>query len=189
MPLGPRASQMLTVPSQPLAAGRLPCRGGGATPRRETNGQPRWAIHAQRLARLPRLVAGKLKIFDPLQEIGKRDPGFQSCQRRTKAGMDAVAERQVRVGIAGDVKAVRIVELPGITVGGAHHRKNKLSSWDHLAMHLDVSRCRARHPLQRRPVAQGLLDRRGEELRRRPQPGKLLRVIEEAQDQVVDISR
>jgi hypothetical protein len=42
-------------------------------------------MHLNRLARLPRLVADKLKPLNPLQEIGENDPRFQTCERRARS--------------------------------------------------------------------------------------------------------
>jgi hypothetical protein len=49
-------------------------------------------MHVKRLSRFPRRLTRKLKISHPLQEIGKRNPGFQTCQRRAQTGVDAVPE-------------------------------------------------------------------------------------------------
>ncbi len=64
--------------------------------------------------------------------------------------------------------------------------RTSLPGRDHLPVHLDVAPRRAGHPLERRAVAQDLLDRRGQEVGRCPEPGELVRVLEEAQDGVVD---
>jgi hypothetical protein len=50
----------------------------------------------QCFARFPWFLGDSLKIFDPCQKISQGDPGFHARQCRAKAGMDAVAEGNVR---------------------------------------------------------------------------------------------
>ncbi len=78
----------------------------------------------KRLARLPRLIASKLKPSHSLQKIGECNPGFQSREWRAQAGVDTVTKRQVRVGYPSHVKAIRVAEMLGITVRRANYRQD-----------------------------------------------------------------
>ena len=62
------------------------------------------------------------------------DPG----QRGPKTMMHALAERYMRVRIAGDVEPVRIGEHLGIAVGGGDRPTDPVLLPDQLASHLNV---------------------------------------------------
>ena len=86
-------------------------------------------------------------------KVRQRDPGLQPGQRSTQAGMNAVAEGDVRVGVTRDVEVVRVAKLLGVAVGGADHGQHQLAGRDYLAVQLDVTARRPHDPLQRRAVA------------------------------------
>jgi len=81
------------------AAARAPGSNGSVTRRPED---------VQRLARLPGLLAREIQFLGPLQQGRKRDPRLQARQRCADAGVDAMPERNMRIGIAHDVEAVGI---------------------------------------------------------------------------------
>src|SRR6185369_14611851 len=100
----------------------------------------------ERVARLPRLIARKLELMNTFQEIGQGYAGFQACERRTQAEVNAVPERQVRIRIARDVKSPGVAELRRITVRRTDHCEDQLARWDHLSVYLNLVPRRARHP-------------------------------------------
>ena len=136
-------------------------------------------MDVQGLARFPRFVAGKLQKAVAEQKVGQRNARLKPRQRRAQAEVAAVAECEMRIGIARDVEPLGSVELPGIAIRRADHRQHQLARRDQLAMHLDVALRRPHHPLQRRAVAQHLFDRRGEQfgaaLKRANSPGCSIR--------------
>src|SRR5205085_3855914 len=75
-----------------------------ASPRLEPDRQPRRAQDVQGLARLPRLVARQANVVQPLEQVGQGDPRFEPRQGGAEAEVDAVAEGQVRIGLAVDVE-------------------------------------------------------------------------------------
>src|SRR6266478_1984135 len=85
-------------------------RHGSALIRFEANGQARRAVHVQSLARLPWLIGGQFEILEPLQQIRERDSGFHARERCPQTKVNAVAEGNVRIGIASDIEAARLGE-------------------------------------------------------------------------------
>ena len=53
--------------------------------------------------------------------------------------MNAKPEREVAIGLAIDVEAVRRFELPFISVGRTIHQQNRAALRNDLAVNLDVS--------------------------------------------------
>jgi len=104
-------------------------------------------VDVQRPTRLPRRVAGQLEVFHALQKIRQRDASFQTRQRRTQAGVDAVPEGQVGVQLPADVEAVGVRKLLGVAVGRADHRQHEHAGRDRLAVQHDRSPRRPHHPL------------------------------------------
>src|SRR6266513_1197960 len=84
--------------------------------RLEANRQARGSMHVQGLARFPRLGAGQLQSLQPSEQIAKTDPRLEPRQCGPKAGMDAVSERDMRIGIAPDIELAGIRKLPGIAI-------------------------------------------------------------------------
>ena len=72
--------------------------------------------------------------------------------------MDAVAEREVRVGIAPDVEGLRVGELRRVAVGRAHQQQDPVAGLDRLIGNRHVLARDSHRPLQRAVVAQALLD-------------------------------
>jgi hypothetical protein len=93
---------------------------------------------------------------------------------------------EVRVGIAADVEAVGVAELFGVAVGRADDGEHHPSFGDDLTGELDVAAGGADRHLDRRAVAQHLLDGRGDEVGGRQEAGQLARVLDQAEDCVVD---
>src|SRR5207248_10828264 len=82
----------------------------------EADREAGWAMHVQGLARLPGFLARSLEALQTLQQIRERDPRLHSGEGRAQTGMDAVAKRQVRVGVARDVETISTGKLLRITV-------------------------------------------------------------------------
>ena len=74
------------------------------------------SVHGMAWNELKRDIADDLNIFEALNELLQRDPGFQTGQRSPKAKMDAVTQSQVRVRRASDIKNVRIFPLLFVTI-------------------------------------------------------------------------
>ena len=130
----------------------------------EMNRQARGPVYVQGLARLPGLITGQPKFSEPAKQVRQRDARFHARQGGAKAEMDAVSECQMEVGVAGDVKMLRVGEDLRIVVGGADHQQNELSRGDHLPVQLDIARRRAHEPLKRRAESQNFLDGRRKQL-------------------------
>src|SRR5882757_3392163 len=73
-------------------------------------------------ARIPFDFAHQVHFWKPLQHLVEGDLHFHPRQRRTEAEMDAVAEGKMRIGAAGDVEGLGIVELGGIAVRRPHQQ-------------------------------------------------------------------
>jgi hypothetical protein len=80
----------------------------------------------------------------------------------------------------------RLRKLGRIVVGRAEHLHHVVAAPQHLAVELDVDRDPARVALERRLVAQHLLDRRFHQLRPLPHQLKLLRVAQQQIEPVAD---
>ena len=76
-----------------------------------------------RLLRRPLRRTGQLERRHSAEHLFERDPDLQAGQVGAQAEVDAVPERQVRVGIAAEGEAVRVGEAPLVAVGRAlpHH--------------------------------------------------------------------
>src|SRR5437762_2618964 len=111
-------------------------RRGGPPARLEADRQPGRAEHVHALARLPRIGAGQPKALQAHEEIREGDPALQAGERRAQAEVEAVPERDMRVGLAGDVEAVSVAELLRVAVRGAEHRQYELPGRNQLAVHL-----------------------------------------------------
>src|SRR5688572_14942991 len=109
-----------------------------------------------------------------MEDIAKSDPGFHSREGCPEARMDAVAESDVRIGRASDVKFVRLGELSRVTVGGADHGEDQFPRWNFLAMHLGFPERSAHEPLERGTISQDLFDGAGKQFGRCPQSGVAL---------------
>ena len=64
---------------------------------------------------------GVLEGFEASEEVGEGDAGFHACKGGAYAGVDAVAEGDVGIGLAGDVEAVGVWEYFFVAIGGADH--------------------------------------------------------------------
>jgi len=61
------------------------------------------------------------EVREALQEERKGNFSFEPGEWGTEAEVRAESEREVSIGLASDVEAVGLVELFGVTVGGAEH--------------------------------------------------------------------
>ena len=104
-------------------------------------------MYVQSLARLPGLIGGEFKMLETAQYVGKGNPGFQPRQRRSKAKVDAMAEGDVRIGIARDIEPGRFAELARISVCRAQHWKYQRARRYYLPVQFDVTARGAHHPL------------------------------------------
>src|SRR5688572_91953 len=99
------------------------------------------------LPRLPRFVAGAFEIREAFENIPKRDFRLHARECRAEAGVNSVAERNVRIGIARDVEAVPVRKLLWIAVGRSHHGEDQLAWFHRLATEVDRFLRRAHEPL------------------------------------------
>src|SRR5690242_10775589 len=76
--------------------------------------------------------AYELHLGEALEHGREGDPGFQTCQLRTQAEVDAYPEADVAVGIAPNVEALGVDELFWIAVGRADPRRYPLARFDGL---------------------------------------------------------
>src|SRR6185437_14566402 len=98
----------------------------------EANSKSRRAVDVKSISRLPRLAASRFESLHAFQKISESNLRFEACERRAEAGMDAVAERQVRVGVARHVEAAGVAELAGVAVRGADDREYEFPGRDSL---------------------------------------------------------
>jgi hypothetical protein len=64
-------------------------------------------------------VGGKIDIREAVQESPDGDLPFHPCQRRAYAVVDAVPERDVAGGLAGDIQPVRVSEAVAVAVAAS----------------------------------------------------------------------
>src|SRR4051794_41031417 len=129
------------------------------------------------LARLPGLIAGELERLYPVQEIGQGDPGFQAGERGAEAEVDTVAEGDVRIRSPRNIEAAGVGELTRVAISGADDGKHERARRNRASMHLHFTGCGAKNPLDRRAVAEDLLDGRREQVGLRAKADKLVRVL------------
>ena len=100
--------------------------------------------------------------------------------------MDTTAKRHMGVGVTGDIKGVRVGELPGVPIRRREDQQGPLPLADGLPVELYLRRRDAWRALDRGIVAQDLLcrsrDERGVPLELSP----VVRVAYEGQDAVPD---
>src|SRR5437868_32700 len=95
-------------------------------------------------------------------------------------------EANVRIWLARNIEAAGVMELTRIAIRRAYHRQHEFPLRDHLTMHFDVAPRLAEYCLERRAVAEDLLDRGRQKLPGRAQAGVLVRVLDQAQNRVVN---
>ncbi len=99
--------------------------------------------------------------------------------------MDAMSKSNMRVRLAGHVESVWIAKMPGSRIRGADHRQYHFACWNCPAVQFDVTFRQPVHPLQWRPIAQNLLDRRRKQWGGLAELRILVRVLDETQDRIV----
>src|SRR5262249_28180196 len=100
--------------------------------------------------------------------------------------MDTTAKRHMGVGVTGDIKGVRVGELPGVPIRRREDQQDPLPLADDLPMELDLRRRDAWRALDRGIVTQNLL-RGARDAGCIPlELGPVIRVAEEGQDTVPD---
>src|SRR5207249_1497813 len=139
----------------------------------ESNWQVSGAVNVQSSSRLPGFIAGQLDVVKPLEEIVKGDFRFHPGQRRAQAEVDSVAESDVRIRVASNVKFFAALELIFISIGRSDHRQHQVPGQERLAVDLDRARRGAHHPLNGRAIAECFLDGRGNEIHVYSQQRKL----------------
>src|SRR5690606_6381299 len=102
---------------------------------------------------------GEPQAGPALRQLAEDDLPLQARERVAEAEVGAEAEREVAVRLARDVEAVRVGELLGIAVGGAEREDHRLALPHLLAAELDVRLGELEQELDRRVVAEQLLDR------------------------------
>ena len=100
------------------------------------------------------------EIAETAQQRVEGDLPLHPGERRADAEVSAVAEAEVRVGMAPDVEALRIGELRRITIGRGEHAHDLLARLDGLAAEVEIGGRGPHHELERRLVAERLLDGR-----------------------------
>src|SRR5271165_2661014 len=77
-------------------------------------------------------------IGKPPQKARDRNAQLEPRQRGAQAVVNAVTERYVPIGIAGNVEPIGIVELSRIAVGGADHDVENLAFADPAPLDLEI---------------------------------------------------
>src|SRR6187455_3344856 len=93
----------------------------------KAQGQVGGAVDVEGFAGRPGVVGSGFEMFEAGENIGEGDSGFHAGEGCAEAGVDAVAEGDVRVWVAGDVEAGGITELFWIAVGGADHGEDEVT--------------------------------------------------------------
>src|SRR5688500_14960905 len=94
------------------------------------------------------------------QERVESDLAFHPGERRSDAEMRAVPKSEVWVGMALNVKPIRLDKLRRVAIGRAEHAHDLLAGLDRLATDVEIEHRDAYHELKGRLVAQRLLDGR-----------------------------
>ena len=102
---------------------------------------------------------GQLQPGHPPRQGRQQHLALQPGQRRADAGVDAEAERDVAVGAAAQVEAVRIIPAARVTVRGREEQQHHLARADTHPPHRDLAGGGAEERLHRRRVPQRLLER------------------------------
>lgn len=102
------------------------------------------------------------------QQCLQRNPGLQPGKGRAEAKVDAVAERQMTVGVAVNVEPGRPLELLPVAVGGPDPGNNRCPGRDSLIAQNRLCHRHSVHGLNRRPEPQYLFEGLGKQ-------GRLLR--------------
>jgi 4-carboxymuconolactone decarboxylase len=120
-----------------------------------------------------------LQTAEAAQQPGKRNSRLHARHVHAGAGVVAVAEGDMAVGLAPDVEALGLRELPGIPVRRPDTERDERAGRQRASAQLDRGDEPAVIQLDRTLVAQHLFDRRRKELRRRAQATHLFRMGEE----------
>ena len=103
---------------------------------------------------------GAASVNDPNEDerLLERDADFEAGQVGTEAEVDAMTEREVRVGITAQLERVRVRETAGVPVGGSLPDHDLLARPDHVTT--ELARGGRRPPFGRRRCrpAEDLLD-------------------------------
>src|SRR5262249_12522294 len=114
-------------------------------------------------AHAPRLV--DLDAREASRELLQRDAALEASERRAQAEVDAVPEREMRLGAAQHVEPLRVRELALVTVGGAGEEQDARALRHRAAIPRHVAGADASLVLRRRRVPQRFLDGVGDERR------------------------
>jgi hypothetical protein len=140
-----------------------------------------------------RLFAQRSKLLLDAYRAGREGDALACPMQGALSGGAALAEETPACGNVSDCgtspprrRPSPRAELPRVAVRGAQHHEHQLPGRDHPAVRLDVAPRRADGHLERRAVAQHLLDRRGQQVGRRHEAGELIRVLDEARQRIVD---
>src|SRR5947209_6241852 len=99
--------------------------------------------------RFQRYAGYALDVLEALEEHGEGNFGFQPGQGCSEAKVNAMSKRDMPVGCASDVEAVRVGELRLITVGGADPGQHHLTGVYLLISNGGISDSSAIHELDR----------------------------------------
>ena len=127
-----------------------------------------------------------MQVREALEQLHQRHLRLQPGQRRADADVRPAAEGDVRAVLAGDVEAVRVLEHRRIAVGGAQPDGHRLAGFQRAACDLHVARGQPRGDVDRRLVAQDLLDQGAGQLRVGLEFRQLLRVQQQQPHAVAD---
>ncbi|MFT3801018.1 MAG: hypothetical protein QM766_07340 [Burkholderiaceae bacterium] len=127
-----------------------------------------------------------LDVRQARQQFGEEHAGFEPGQVGAQAEVSAVAERQMPVGLAGDVELVGTLEHRLVAVGRGEADQDLVAGADLAAAQLGIGRRGAPELDDRRREAQHLLDRRRQQRRVRHQLAALFGVSAQQQQSVRD---
>src|SRR5688500_3374646 len=139
--------------SRPASSWGSGGRAGGREPHREV------LDAADEVGAQPVGLAEGLEAGYPPRQLLEQHPDLQPGELRAQAEVGpAAAEGDVRVGIAGDVEAERVVEHGLVAVAGDVPEADLLAGADHLPAQLEVPGGVAAEEHDRRRPPQDLLD-------------------------------
>ena len=109
---------------------------------------------------LPNGRPGEPQLRQASRDRAEGDLPFQLGQRGTEAEMDAIAQSDVAIGLAGDIEGVRLGKLGWVPIGRRERRGHDLAGRNRQAGQLDISRGEAPGSRKRRIEPEDLIDRR-----------------------------
>src|SRR5690606_25056672 len=132
------------------------------------------------------LARGATQVAEARKQLLEGNAALESCERRAEAVVDAEAEGHVLLRIAAQLESVSVRVLARVAVRGREQHHQVLALVDLGSRDLRIARGHARQHLDRRYVAERLLDEARNEGRVALDGREVLRAVEQQVDRVPD---